>query len=312
MTVSDQTRPSPHREIAVTVVGGYLGSGKTTLVNHVLREADSRLAVIVNDFGDINIDADLIVGADDATISLANGCICCSLVDGFAAALATIRDLEPAPERLLIEASGVALPQQVAAWAHGPGFSLDAVVVVVDVETVRRTAEDRYVGDTVVGQLRAADVLIVNKIDLVEPSDAAQTLSWLSKLNPTAFVLTATQAAVDPMALFALPRPVLSGSAVPHAERSKAASPEVSPQFSSRTISLDGPVSRNDVDRLMEALPPSVVRVKGWLRLSERPEQLILLQRAGSRWTLVRAEGGLDEQLVFIATDEAALARLAL
>jgi G3E family GTPase len=99
---------------------------------------------------------------------------------------------------------------------------------------------------------------------------------------------------------------------VPEAERSNAATPEVSPQFFSRTISLDGPVPGDDVDRLMEALPPSVVRVKGWLRLSERPEQLMLLQRAGSQWTLVRAEGELDEQVVFIATDEAALARLAL
>ncbi len=82
-------------DIAVTVIGGYLGAGKTTLVNHILRTADERIAVLVNDFGDINIDEDLIASQDGDTISLANGCICCSLVDGFSAALATITALDP-------------------------------------------------------------------------------------------------------------------------------------------------------------------------------------------------------------------------
>ncbi len=85
--------------ISVTVIGGYLGAGKTTLVNHILRTADARVAVIVNDFGDINIDEDLIESKDGDTLSLANGCICCSLVDGFASALATIRDLIRHPRR---------------------------------------------------------------------------------------------------------------------------------------------------------------------------------------------------------------------
>ena len=74
----------------VSVIGGYLGAGKTTLVNHVLHNASERIAVLVNDFGDINIDQELIEASDDSTISLTNGCICCSLVDGFTSALESV------------------------------------------------------------------------------------------------------------------------------------------------------------------------------------------------------------------------------
>ena len=88
--------------IIVTVIGGYLGAGKTTLVNRVLRESRERIGIIVNDFGAINIDEDLIVAADNDKITLANGCICCSLVDGFAAALDVLRSVEDPPHRLVM------------------------------------------------------------------------------------------------------------------------------------------------------------------------------------------------------------------
>ncbi|MEL7156360.1 MAG: GTP-binding protein, partial [Actinomycetota bacterium] len=159
--------------IPVTVIGGYLGSGKTTLVNHLLRGADERIAVLVNDFGSVNIDADLIESQDGETLRLANGCICCSLAEGFAAALDTVLELDPRPDRLVLEASGVADPAAVAAYGHGPGLLLDAVVVVVDGETVRAQAADGYLAQTIDGQLRAADVLVANKLDLVPEEERA-------------------------------------------------------------------------------------------------------------------------------------------
>ena len=91
--------------IEVTVIGGYLGAGKTTLLNQILSSTTERLIVLVNDFGSINIDEQLIEHSDGDTMTLANGCICCTLVDGFAAALTTISDLADPPSRLVIEAS---------------------------------------------------------------------------------------------------------------------------------------------------------------------------------------------------------------
>ena len=157
--------------IPVTVIGGYLGAGKTTLLNHILRNADERVAVVVNDFGDINIDADLVDSEDGDTISLANGCICCSMVDGFIGALDIVKAQSPRPQRLVVEASGVADPNQIAAYAHMPGLALDGTVVVVDAEQVARQLRNEYIRDVIEQQLRAADLLVVNKADLVVDLD---------------------------------------------------------------------------------------------------------------------------------------------
>ncbi len=276
--------------IAVTVIGGYLGAGKTTLVNHILRTADERVAVLVNDFGDVNIDEELIESEDGDTISLANGCICCSLVDGFAAALTTVRSLDPVPGRLVIEASGVADPAMVAAYGHGPGLTLDAVVVVVDTETVRGRSQDKYVGDTVIAQLRSADILVLNKVDLVEPDAVAATTAWLRDQAPDAVIVEADQARVAPALLFGVaagPRgdgrePAAAGPAKGQAEDF----------FQSWSWASAEPIGRERVEVLMAELPETVVRAKGVLALTEEPARPMILQRVGGRWTLRPRPGG--------------------
>ena len=115
-------------KVPVTVLGGYLGAGKTTALNALLASATERLAVLVNDFGSVGIDAALISGASGGVVELRNGCICCSLADGFVSALSAVTSFEPAPDRLVIEASGVSELTQVASWAHLPGLRLDAVL----------------------------------------------------------------------------------------------------------------------------------------------------------------------------------------
>ena len=281
---------TPSTDIAVSVIGGYLGAGKTTLVNHILRTADERIAVLVNDFGDINIDEDLIASQDCDTISLANGCICCSLVDGFSAALATIAALDPVPERLVIESSGVADPATVAAYGHGPGLTLDATVVVVDTETIRKKSTDVYVGDTIVGQLGSGDIIVLNKTDLVAPDAIAATRAWLDERAPHAVVIEAANAVVDPVVLFgAVPQSVVDDQQPGENDHGDHDGHQHAESlFESCTWTSDEPVERAAVEALMAALPDEVVRVKGVLFLTEDPSQPMVLQRVGKRWTLRR------------------------
>ncbi len=160
------------QRIPMVVLGGWLGAGKTTLVNRLLRAADGeRIAVVVNDIGEVNLDAELIATRDGDTVELTNGCVCCSIGDSLAV---TLRDLVMTDrssgrplDRLVVEASGVAEPDRVAAYGDRRRIRPDGVVVVVDATDVVQRASDSTYGPLVVRQVRAADLLVVTKADLV-------------------------------------------------------------------------------------------------------------------------------------------------
>lgn len=181
------------KQIPVTVLGGYLGAGKTTILNRLLSQPredgpSPRLAVLINDFGPINLDAALISSRSNSLIELSNGCICCSLAEGFAVALDTIReraatDPTSGPEHLVIETSGVALPRSVAQYAHLPGFRLDAVVIAVDLEQISDLVNDRRIGETVRAQIGSADLVLATKQDLVDGSTLADSLETIRQFT---------------------------------------------------------------------------------------------------------------------------------
>ena len=182
----------------LVVLGGYLGAGKTTFLNQVLAGGrGKRIAVVVNDFGAIDIDASLIEWQDDDVVQFKNGCICCQLKDN---ATPVMRELAARGDldHVLVELSGVALPGTFTAWGTTPGLQPGPVVVAADVHTVRRRADDEFVGDVVRGQLAQADVVLLTKHQQVSAERSRQVADWLAAEVPQARVVLAPLAeAVD-------------------------------------------------------------------------------------------------------------------
>src|ERR1700684_2972288 len=161
--------------VPILLVAGFLGAGKTSVVNHLLAHAEGkRIAAVVNDFGAINIDAELISGASDGVVSLANGCICCSLEGDLLRTLATLLRRDPRPELIVIETSGVADPADIVRtlmdpviWREAP---LETVLCVVDATIAVAKLDDALLRS----QIRAADVIALSKTDLAEAAACAQ------------------------------------------------------------------------------------------------------------------------------------------
>lgn len=264
--------------LALTVIGGYLGAGKTTVLNHLLHHNDGlRLALVVNDFGDINIDADLLTSTDGEVVALANGCICCTLVDGLATVLADLRGRADTIDHVVIEASGVSDPVKIAHYGLAFGFTLQGVIGVADAEQVRQRADDKYVGDTVVRHLQNADLLVLNKTDLVEPVELAELREWLTGLAPTVPIVETDHGQV--------PTPILLGplnSSPGEAwDDANPGSPHLN--YDSWTFTTETPLDRADVEAFLADLPADVFRAKGFVRLVEDPDHLYLLQVVGRR-----------------------------
>jgi G3E family GTPase len=191
----------------LTVVGGFLGAGKTTLLNHLLRQTEQRLAMLVNDFGAINIDAELVASHDGNTISLANGCICCSIGDSLVEALVGITRHPSLPDHIIIEASGVADPARIAELARlDSALDLSGVIVLADAERLTQLLRDKYVADVVEQQFKAADLVILNKVDRVSEDERHAAAASLRRECCGARLIEAVAARVPPEIVLGLGR----------------------------------------------------------------------------------------------------------
>lgn len=288
--------------IPFTLLGGYLGAGKTTLVNHLLaHNAGEHLALLINDFGTINIDAELIDSRTEVQINLTNGCICCGLAAGFDEAIETLARREPPPDRIIVEASGVADVVSLAQYGHHPGLTLDGIIVIADADSVRAKARDRYVADTVLRQLRGADLIILNKTDLVTNERTDSIIDWLSNVAPGVPVVPAVDCRV--------PTPLLLGL-----ERHPRPTDEHDDHEAYATWHLEShePLSERAVEAFVAALPDDVLRAKGFFNLGGRRQRF---QRVGQRWTLEVDTSTGPTQIVAVGLeaelDPATLDRLA-
>jgi G3E family GTPase len=282
--------------IPVTLIGGWLGAGKTTLVNHLLRErGDRRIAVLVNDFGELPIDDALIESRDGPLLRLAGGCVCCSFGHDLMAALQQMRSLQPAPQHILIETSGVALPAAVARMLGLlQGLQLDALLVLADAETLRRHAADRYVGELVRQQLPQADRLLLNKTDLVGQAELSLLRDWLADTAPQARLLCCRQARLPPEL-------VLGIGPLQRIAQRRATLADASTLFDSLSLEFE---HRVDLAALAERLAaPSLrlLRAKGLMR--DRNGQTHSLQLVGARSALapVPHDASPNGRLVCIA-----------
>ncbi|CAE6797915.1 CobW family GTP-binding protein [Paraburkholderia haematera] len=273
---SAPSQPTVRPPIALVVLGGYLGAGKTTLLNHVLSMAGQRrIAVLVNDFGDINIDAALIRERTDDVINLENGCICCSIGGRLVDALVKISARPERPELLIIEASGVSDPVKIAQIGLlDRAFRLIGIIVAVDAERIGATLLDPYVGDIVRRQIAGATALVLTKTDLVTEQEKSTATAAVLALATTSILFESTNGQIPSALIFdasVVPRRRAGGFGVTTEGASNR-----HPDICSFSFRSDFPLDRKKLRAALRSLSSTLLRAKGivWLDQDTSPQEL--------------------------------------
>ena len=192
----------PKRGMPVTIITGFLGSGKTTLLNHILQnQQDLKVAVLVNEFGDINIDSQLLISVDENMMELSNGCICCTINDGLVDAVYSILERGDRIDCMIVETTGVADPLPIALTFLGTELQhltrLDSILTVVDSEAF---TSEHFNSEAAYAQIMYGDIIILNKTDLVKEEKLQELETYINKTKTKARILR-SQLGVVPLPL---------------------------------------------------------------------------------------------------------------
>ena len=268
----------------ITLITGPLGSGKTTLLRHILAARPAKIAIVMNEFGEIAIDTKVIEGKNVRISELGGGCVCCSLLGEFEAAVTEIME-KVTPEIIVVETTGLAEPEALVFNIQEalPQCRLDGIVSVIDADMLVRFPD---LGHTTRLQIEGADILLLNKIDLVDPNQIEPLETKLREINSTAAIVRTVRCQIDPELLFGIGRE----KSVTRPQH------EHQPEFESFTFSSDRTFFRDCFEGFVGALPANVIRAKGFVRFRDGPQ---LFNLVAGRWELEPFEANRTE-LVFI------------
>jgi G3E family GTPase len=289
--------------VGVLLVGGFLGAGKTTLVRHLMADPalGPRMAVLVNELGALGLDGQLLAQAHDSaalrTVQLDSGCLCCTLRGELGEALVELarpRD-RPPPAQIVVELSGAALASevhfQVATQALSAPYYADGLVCVVDALAAPRWA--REAEGLFVDQLARADLVLLSKTDLAPPDARHETEALIARLAPSARVVVATRGDIEPSLLLG------AGTAAPVPHAGAAAQ-----HLIGETVVLERPIEASRLLALLEALTPSLFRIKGLVDVVEHtgePATATVVQCVGDQIELTPTLGATGpRRLIFI------------
>ncbi len=284
-------------KIPALVVSGFLGSGKTSLVRHLLAQAVAdglRIAVVSNEFGELGIDRELLGRGGEAFVELEGGCVCCELSDDLVETLQQLRD-QVDPDRIVVETSGVALPfdTQLNFWREpvSEWIGDDMAVVVVNALQV---VDGRDLDGTFTDQLSSADLVVLNQVDRVDPSALPAIESRLRELEPEAPIVRCEHGRLDTRLLFPSNRPAPDRHSSP-----PKPPPHTHERFESDTITVEPGLDPAQLEELLHQ--PGLLRAKGFV---ETRNGMQLVQVVGRRieWTPSKApdDPELRNRVVFI------------
>jgi G3E family GTPase len=289
----------PLGRIPVTIVTGFLGSGKTTLLNHLLTSGDvGRVAALVNDFGAIDIDAELVAEIATEVVQLANGCICCSINGDLLAAVKRVIALDPPIDRIVVETTGIADPLPVGLTFLQTDLRgrtmLEAVVTVVDCANF---ALDLFKVDSAMAQIVHADILVLNKTDVATSEAVASIERRVAVLKPRTRQLRTVYGRVPLSAIFDR----TPAAALSEEHSSGVHTHLLEDGFTAHAFQFAGSLSGRALQAwLDEGFPIGVYRAKGIIALDAPPGRYVF-QFCGGRSSFERYDGRIDDtRLVFI------------